>query len=132
MSKKNSARDIPPWEESPYNTFDRPLPPEPPSWSRARRVEKARHRAHSFLGAHGCYTSRIESDHELLYLLSLCFGLLIDCNGKPKRALVRASRAIRDMGQKARSRNIRAALTSGDPAIREYWDPQRIRRYRRN
>jgi hypothetical protein len=128
MGKKN-WRDIPPWEDSPYNTFDMPLPPEPPEWAKARRVEKARDRARTFLGAQGCRTSRVESDHELLYLLSLCFGLLIDSNAKPKRELIRASRAIRDMGPKARSRNIRAALTSGDPAIREYWDPQRIKRY---
>ena len=131
MRNKNSKCNIPPWEDSPNNTFDKQS-----GWSsdsahpiKKRRVEKARDRAHSFLGAHGCYTSRIESDHELLYLLSLCFGLLIDCNAKPKRELVRACRAIRNMGQKARSRNIRTALTSGDPAIREYWDPARIKRY---
>ena len=33
LTKKNSKRDIPPWVDSPYNTFDKPLPPEPPDWS---------------------------------------------------------------------------------------------------
>jgi hypothetical protein len=125
-AKKNSKRDIPPWEDSPYNTFDRPLPPEPPGWAKARRVEKARDRARTFLGAHGCCTSRIDGDRQLIYLLSLCFGLFIDCNAKPKRELIRASRAIRDMGRKARGRTIRAALMSDHPTIRHYWDPKRL------
>ena len=126
MGKKNSERDIPPWEDSPYNTFDKPLPPKPRAWAKARKVEKARDRARTFLGARGCRTSRIGGDRQLIYLLSLCFGLLIDCNVKPKRELIRASRAIRDMGRKARSRRIRAALMSDHPAIQAYWDPDRL------
>jgi hypothetical protein len=125
-AKKNFKRDIPPWEDSPYNTFDKPLPPEPPGWAKARRVEKTRDRARTFLGAHGCRTSRIDGDRQLVYLLSLCFGLFINCNAKPKRELIRASRVIRDMGRKARSRRMRAALMSDHPAIRHYWDPKRI------
>jgi hypothetical protein len=82
-AKKNSKRDIPPWEDSPYNTFDKPLPPEPRGWSncdssrpvKKKRSDKARHRARAFLGSHGCYTSRIRDDHHLNYLLSLCFGV---------------------------------------------------------
>jgi len=124
--KKCSGRDIPPWQDSPYNTFDKPLPPEPPGWAKARKVEKARDRARLFLGAHGCRTSRIDGDRQLIYLLSLCFGVFIDCNAKPKRELIRTTRAVRDMGRKARRRNMRAALTSDHPAIRQYWNPDRL------
>jgi hypothetical protein len=124
--KKKSNGNIPPWEDSPYNTFDKPLPPEPPGWAKARRVDKARDRARTFLGAQGCRTSRINGDRQLLYLLSLCFGVFVDCDAKPKRELIRASRAVRDMGRKARSRRIRSALVSDHPAIQHYWDPKRI------
>jgi hypothetical protein len=69
LTKKNSERDIPPWVDSPYNTFDKPLPP--PGWSsgpinnfdkrtgKERRFGKARNQARGFLGAHGCQTSQM-------------------------------------------------------------------------
>jgi hypothetical protein len=127
MGKKN-WRDIPPWEDSPYNTFDRPLPP--PGWSssqaKAIRVEKARNRAQAFLGAHGCRTGRIRGDRQLNHLLSVCFGVAIDRSAKPKRELRRAVRAIADMGPKARKLRMRAAHKSGHPAIRQYWNAGRI------
>jgi hypothetical protein len=133
-AKKNSKRDIPPWEDSPYNTFDKPLPPEPPGWSncdssrpvKKKRSDKARHQARAFLGSHGCYTSRIRDDHHLNYLLSLCFGVSIDWNAKAKSELIRAIREIADMGRKARRRRVRAAQKSGHPAIRQIWDPERM------
>jgi hypothetical protein len=59
-------------------------------------------------------------------LLSLCFGVFVDCNAKPKRELIRAARAIRDLGSKGRTRKARAALTSAHPAIQAYWDPDRL------
>jgi hypothetical protein len=125
-TKKDFKRDVPPWEDSPCNTFDKPLPPEPPGWAKARKVEKARNRARTFLGARGCRTSRIRGVRQLNYLLCICFGVDIDWEAKPKRELIRAVRAIVDMGPKARKRMVRAALASGHPAIREYWDPDRI------
>jgi hypothetical protein len=42
--------------------------------------------------------------------------------------LIQATRIIDDMGREARKRKIRAALRSGHPAIRLYWDPNRIPR----
>ena len=66
---KYSGRDIPPWEDSPYNTFDKPLSPEPPGWAKARRVGKARDRARPFLGAHGCRTSQIDGDRQFIHLI---------------------------------------------------------------
>ena len=125
-AKKNCKRDIPPLEDSPYNTFNKPLPPEPPGWAKARKVDKACDRVRTFLGAQGCRTSQIEGDRQLLYLLSLCFGIFIDCDAKPKRELIRACRAIRDLGPKGRTRKARAALTNAHPAIRQYWDPVRL------
>src|SRR5205085_3594505 len=50
----------------------------------------------------------------------------IDCDAKPKRELIRACRAIRDLGPKGRTRKARAALTNAHPAIRQYWDPVRL------
>jgi hypothetical protein len=125
-AKKYSGRDIPPWEDSPYNTFDKPLPLEPPGWAKARKVEKARDRARLFLGAHGCRTSQVDGDRQLIYLLSLCFGVFINCDAKPKRELIRATRVVRDMGRKARRRKMRVAVTSDHPAIRQYWNPDRL------
>jgi hypothetical protein len=58
------------------NTFDKPLPPEPPGWTKARKVEKARDRARLFLGAHGCRTSRIDGDRSLF----ICFRYASACS----------------------------------------------------
>jgi hypothetical protein len=126
MGKKNFERHIPPWEDSPYNTFDKPLPPEPHGWAKARKVEKARDRARTFLGAHGCQTSRISGVRHLNYLLSICFGVDIDWDGKPKTELIRATRIIADMGRRVRKRKIRAAQKSAHPAIVAFWDPDRL------
>jgi hypothetical protein len=132
-TKKNSKRDIPPWEDSPYNTFDKPLPPKPPGWSssgtgppvKKRRIDKARNRVRAFLGTRGCRTSRIRGDRELNYLLSICFGVSIDWDAKPKTELIKAARAIADTGIKARGRKMRAARKSGHPVIRQFWDEDR-------
>jgi hypothetical protein len=59
-------------------------------------------------------------------LLSLCFGVFVDCDDKPKWQLIRAVRAVVEMGPKARKRMVRAALASGHPAIQEYWDLDRM------
>jgi hypothetical protein len=93
-----------------------------------KRIKKAREQARAFLGTHGCRTRRIRGDRELNYFLSLCFGVFIDCNAKPKHELIQATRIIDDMGREARKRKIRAALKGGHPAIRLYWDPNRIPR----
>jgi hypothetical protein len=134
-AKKYSKRDVPPWAESPYNTVDKPLPPEPPGWSscpsdihteRKKRINKARNRARGFLGAHGCQTSRISGIRQLNYLLCICFGVDIDLDAKPKTELIKATRAIAAMGRKARRRKIRAAQKIGHPAIQAFWDPERL------
>jgi hypothetical protein len=91
-----------------------------------KNSSKAREQARAFLGVHGCQTRRIAGDRQLNYLLSLCFGVFIDCDAKPKRELIRAARAIDDMGQKTRKLKVRAAQKAGHPAIRRYWDPERI------
>jgi hypothetical protein len=136
LTKKNSKRDIPPWVDSLYNTFDKPLPP--PGWSsgpinnfykrtgKERRFGKARNQARGFLGAHGCQTSQIRGVRQLNYLLSICFGVDIDLDAKPKTELIRAARIIADMGRKTRKRKIRAAQKRGHPAIHAFWDPDRL------
>ena len=43
--------------------------------------------------------SPFRSKRQRIYLVSLCFGVFIDCNAKPKRELIRATRAVRDMGR---------------------------------
>jgi len=132
--KKYSARDIPPWEDLPHNTFDKPFPPEPPGWSpddsharkRTRRIRKARNRARGFLGAHGCQTGRIRGVRQLNILLSTCFGVSIDWCAKPKAELIRAIRAVGNMGRTARRRKMRAAQKTGNPVIKAFWDPERL------
>jgi hypothetical protein len=134
MSTRKDPKDIPPWADSPYNSFDKPLPPEPTDWSsyasnsrtrKKRRIRKARNRARGFLGAHGCQTSRIRGVRQLNYLLSMCFGVEIDWDGKPKTELIRATRIIAAMGRNVRKRKIRAVQKSGHPAIVAFWDPDR-------
>jgi hypothetical protein len=135
-TKKYSKRDVPPWADSLYNTFDKPLPP--PGWSsgpinnfdkrtgKERRFGKARNQARGFLGAHGCQTSRIRGVRQLNYLLSICFRVSIDWDAKPKAELIRATRAIGNMGRAARRRKMRAAQKSRNPVIKAFWDPDRL------
>ena len=132
--KTNSERDIPLWED----LFDKPLPPKPPRSSscrvnkadkrtaKQRRFDKARNRARGFLGAYGCQNSRIRGVRQLNYLLSICFGVLVDWDSKPKTELIRAIRIIADMGPKGRRRKMRAAQKRGHPAIEAFWDPERL------
>jgi hypothetical protein len=127
MRNKNSKCNIRPWEDSPNNTFDKQ-----PGWSsdsahpiKTRRVEKARDRARRFLEEHGCHTARIRSDRQLNYLLSLCFGVSIDWQVKPKAELIRASRVIAEMGARARKLKARSAQKSGHPVIKQFWGPNR-------
>jgi hypothetical protein len=132
--KKYSARDIPPWEQ----LFDKPLPSEPSGWSsrpinktdkrtvKKKRIRKARNRARGFLGAHGCQTGRIRGVRQLNYLLSICFRVSIDWDAKPKAELIRATRAIGNMGRTARRRKMRAAQKSRNPVIKAFWDPDRL------
>jgi hypothetical protein len=84
------------WVDSPYNTFDKPLPPEP------------------------------RGESTLIYLLSLCFGVFVDCDAKPKRQIDSGGARRRRNGTEGRKRMVRAALASGHPAIQEYWDLDRM------
>jgi hypothetical protein len=131
--KKYSARDVPAWDD----LFDKPLPSEPPprsSWikkadkrsAKQRRFDKARNRARGFLGARGCQTSRIRGVRQLNYMLSICFGVRIDWDAKPKPELIRAIGIITDLGPKGRRRKMRAAQKGRHPAIEAFWDPERL------
>jgi hypothetical protein len=132
--RRNSARDIPVWED----LFDKPLPSEPTRSSsfrinkadnrtaKQRRFAKARNQARGFLGSRGCQTNRIRGVRQLNYLLSICFGVDIDWEAKPKPELVRAIGIITDMGPKGRRRKMRAAQKRGHPAIEAFWDPDRL------
>jgi len=118
--------------------FDKPLPPEPAGLPncfinkpdkrivKKKRIRKARNRARGFLGAHGCQTGPIRGVRQLNYLLSICFGVSIDWDAKPKAELIRATRTIGNMGRTARRRKIRAAQKRGHPAIEAVWDSERL------
>ena len=131
--RTNSARDVPAWDD----LFDNPLPSEPPPSSsrirkadkrsaKQRRFDKARNQARGFLGARGCQTNRIRGVRQLNYMLSICFGVRIDWDAKPKPELIRAIGIITDMGPKGRRRKMRATQKRGHPAIEAFWDPERL------
>jgi hypothetical protein len=134
MSKKRKPEhDLPPWEESPCNNFDNTISQAWPkqltrSWNRVtvreQRAYAARAQARGFLGSRGCRTNRIRNDRQLNDLPSICFGVSVDRCAKPKTELVRAARAIADMGRKTRELKMRAAQESGHPATK-FWSCSR-------
>ena len=94
--------------------------------AKQRRFDKARNQARGFLGARGCQTNGIRGVRQLNYMLSICFGVRIDWDAKPKPELVRAIGIITDMGPKGRGRKMCAAQKRGHLAIEAFWDPERL------